>query len=156
MTRRIPFARLALAAMLTAAVTSTLAACGGRAKAEPGGGGDADAWPTGRTFTSTQVTERGQNRPLAPGTQITVRFPRGGELSVGAGCNSLGATGKISGGRLIITDLATTLKACSEDRMKQDAWVTDLFNGKPTWRLEGTELTIAGPEAEIRLTEAAS
>jgi len=156
MTRRIPYARLALATMLTAAVTSTLAGCGGRAKAGPGGGGAVDAWPTGRTFTSTAVTERGQDRPLAPGTQITFRFPREGELSVQAGCNYLGAKADVSAGRITVSEFASTAMACSNDRMQQDKFVVDLLSGKPTWRLDGTELTITGTEAEIRLTERSS
>jgi heat shock protein HslJ len=153
MTRRIPIARLALAAMLTAVLVA-LTACGGRAKAGPGGGVTGEtAWPTGRTFTATAITERGQDRPLAAGTQITFRFPRDGELSVQAGCNYLGAKGELSAGRLTVSNLGTTLMACSEDRMKQDSWVTDLLSGKPAWHLEGTELIITGADGEIRLSE---
>ena len=112
-----------------------------------------DAWPTGRTFTSTAVTERGQDRPLAPGTQITLLFPREGELSVRAGCNYLAAKAEISDGRIMVSDFASTAMACSEDRMQQDKFVIDLLSGEPTWRLEGAALTITGADAEIRLTE---
>lgn len=137
---------------LVVVVSAALGACGSGG-AGPGDGGSGSAWPTGRTFVSTAVTEGGKDRPLVAGTQVEIRFPREGELSLHAGCNYIGGMGRVRDGRLTVTDLSSTAMGCGEDRMRQDAWLVALLNERPAWSLSGGELVLTGGEAEIRLAQ---
>ncbi|HEX6870351.1 MAG TPA: META domain-containing protein [Micromonosporaceae bacterium] len=107
------------------------------------GAGLPDGWPEQRTFRSTQVTEDGHDRALAPGTRIELRFDRDGRLGANAGCNQLGADAKVEAGRLVLGDIAQTEMGCDADRMAQDAWLAGFLSGRPSWRLTGDTLVLA-------------
>ena len=116
MTRTAP---LALAATLLAA---TFAACSGGAGS--GSGGDLPAALDGRTFLSTEVV----GYELAPGSRLRLTFD-GESLGASGGCNSIGGTYRIEGGKLVADQLMTTEMACEEPLMAQDAWLIGLLAG---------------------------
>lgn len=99
---------------------------------EPAGDGtDLDsAALDGRTFTSTAVT----GRDVVAGSTITLTFTDG-DLSVNAGCNTIGGAYTLEGGRLSFTDQPrSTMMGCDEPLMDQDTWLTG-------WLVEGVALT---------------
>jgi heat shock protein HslJ len=112
------------------------------------------AWPEGREFESTSVTESGADRPLVAGTRLTVRFRAPGELEVRAGCNYLGVRGHLEGARLVPDSLLSTAIGCESERLAQDRWIVDFFNAGPTWQLRGDELTLRAGTTEIVLAPA--
>jgi heat shock protein HslJ len=109
------------------------------------------AWPEGRAFEATSVTESGAERPLVAGTRLTVRFRAPGELEAYAGCNYLGVRGHLEGARLVADSMLSTAIGCDSERLAQDRWVVEFFNAGPAWRVRGDELTLRTPTTEIVL-----
>ena len=63
----------------------------------------APAWPQGRTFLSTSVTENGAPRALVDGTRIELTFAEDDRVTANAGCNIMGGTGVVRDDMLILT-----------------------------------------------------
>lgn len=105
-----------------------------------------------RAFLSVAVTDGGAARPLVGGTRIRLDF-RTTDLGASAGCNSMGGTYKIDGGRLVVDAMFMTEMACDEDRMAQDDWLSKLLGSRPAVRLVGDELTLEGGSVVIRLLD---
>ena len=106
----------------------------------------------GRTFLSTAVTDGGGARDLVPGTRIRLSFDDG-RIGVQAGCNTMGASYRLDGGRLRITDAATTEMGCDPARQAQDDWVFAFLGAGPTVALAGDELTLTAGSTAIRFLD---
>jgi heat shock protein HslJ len=130
-------------------IVVALGACGQAGKASTPGGG----WPAGRTFLSISVTENGTQRPLVTGTRISVNFTGTDKVGASAGCNSMGGTARIEGGKLVVTDLATTDMGCEQPRMDQDTWFGNFLTSHPALSLAGDELVLSSSTIEIRFTD---
>jgi heat shock protein HslJ len=116
-----------------------------------GGGQNANAWPAGREFWSTAVTENGGDRPLA--ARITLRFRDNPEISADGGCNQIGITGHLDGDRFVATGFLSTNVACDQPRMDQDSWLVEFFQAGPTWQVSGDRLLLTTATTEIRLVD---
>lgn len=103
----------------------------------------------GRTFVSTQA----HGRDLVEGTQVSLTFDEG-HLSARAGCNTLFGGASWTDGVLEAPRLASTMMACSPDRMAQDTWLGDLLASSPTITLDGSTLTIGDTTKGLVLVEA--
>jgi heat shock protein HslJ len=116
------------------------------------GGGDesGDLW--GRTFLSSTVTVNGEDRPLAPGTRLSVTF-QDGDLRVHAGCNHMSGPVSLDGGRLDVGAFASTMMSCGDALDEQDRWLAGFLSANPTWRLDGDDLVLSTGDTEIRLTD---
>jgi heat shock protein HslJ len=125
-----------------------LGACG-----RGGAAGDQQGWPTGRTFLSTSVTGNGQIRQLVAGTRIELIFTDPDKIGVSAGCNSMGGTGRIDAGALVVTDLATTDMGCEQPLMEQDTWLSTFLTSRPAWSLQDNELVLSTNTTQIRLAD---
>jgi len=107
----------------------------------------------GRSFLSTGVLERGEERPLVPGTRIELSFA-GGRLSARAGCNLLGAAYRVEDGRLrLVGGVSTTEMGCDPERHAQDEWLAGFLGSSPRLELEGPRLTLSSGGTEIRLVD---
>lgn len=121
------------------AVVLTLAACAGVVGA---GGGEPPA-VGGRPFVSTSTT----GRDLVEGSRVRLIF-QADRISVRAGCNTLMGAAEWADGVLRLTGpLGSTMMACADALMDQDAWLSTFLESEPTITLEGTTLTL-GDEAE--------
>ena len=112
---------------------------------EPSGDGvvlDPNEW------VATKVT----GHDLVAGTTITLRF-NDGDLGGSAGCNSLGGTYTVEDGHLVVETLSTTDMGCDQDRMDQDAWLSEFLVTRPSLELDGSKLTLTDGEVTIELTE---
>ena len=98
----------------------------------------------GKTYLSTAV----KGASLVPGTRIRLSF-KDGTLSASGGCNSMGGTYTITGGRLTTTQMVTTDMGCEQPRMQQDQWLAALLSGS-TISLAGDTLTL--DDGTIQLT----
>ena len=98
----------------------------------------------GKTYLSTAV----KGATLVPGTQIPLSF-KDGSLSASGGCNSMGGTYTITGGRLTTTQMMTTEMGCEQPRMQQDQWLAALLSSS-TINLAGDTLTL--DDGTIQLT----
>jgi len=106
----------------------------------------------GITFVATEVTGA---HTIAPGSSITLTFERG-SLSARAGCNSMFGKYTISGGVLSAPQLASTMMACDEALMAQDAWLAAFLASSPTWNFENGTLTLTNGTDTIAMTKAPS
>lgn len=106
----------------------------------------------GREFLSTSVTVGGVDRPLVGETRIRIGFGED-DISASAGCNSFGATYRIDGGVLAISDGATTEMGCELALMNQDTWLFAFLGAQPTVALAGDELVLEEGDAVIALLD---
>jgi heat shock protein HslJ len=112
------------------------------------GAGDSGSL-SNRTFLSTSV----KNHDLLPGTRLWLSFPEQGKIAAQAGCNHLFGTLSFDGDKLVVTEMGSTDMACEESRMDQDSWVSAFLASKPTWKLQGDELTLTSGTTEIKLLD---
>lgn len=129
------------------ALLLALAGCSASTAVDPA----APTWPEGRTFTSTSVTEHGAARPLVTGTQITMRFAENYRIVIQAGCNELGVRGRLEGSTFVAESVASTAMGCPDERLSQDAWITELFDDRPELTFAGDDLTVAASDIVITL-----
>ncbi|HEY5881504.1 MAG TPA: META domain-containing protein, partial [Nakamurella sp.] len=122
----------------------------GSATASPGGraAGELD----GASFVATEVTG---THTIAPNSTITLTF-EGGSLSANAGCNSMAGRYVAVGGKLTAPQLASTMMACDEALMAQDAWLAAFLAAGPTYTLDGDTLTLTNGTDTIVLGPAPS
>jgi heat shock protein HslJ len=137
---------------LLAAALLLLAACG-----EPGSA----ATPPpenpmrGRTFLSTSITENGQPRPLVAKTRVRIQFAEDGRLIADAGCNSMQGPVRVEGGQLHIDGMSITEMACEPALQQQDEWLSAFLTGRPSWKLDGDNLTLTSGNTELVLLDRA-
>lgn len=106
----------------------------------------------GKVFSSTSVTEQGKPRTLVEGTKVELRFTDDDRLLANAGCNQMQGPVSLANGKLTVTDLSTTDMACPTPGLhEQDEWLSKLLAATPSWRMDGANLVITGPDAEIVL-----
>jgi len=101
----------------------------------------------GTTWTSTSVT----GHDLAEDSTIQLTFDSG-QLTVNAGCNTMGAAYEVDDGTLKWTGPAAgTLMGCSEELMAQDQWLTGLLTDGVEVSQDDTTLTLTDDDVEIVL-----
>jgi len=96
----------------------------------------------GREFLSTSIAVDGMNRDPVAGTVIRLSFADD-HLSANAGCNTFGATYRIEGDVLAVTDASTTEMGCDAALQTQDEWLFALLGAQPGITLEGNELVLS-------------
>jgi heat shock protein HslJ len=126
-------------------VAVALAAC---TAPGPAGGADVD----GRTFLSSSITDGGEDRPLVDGTQVRLAFADG-YVSANAGCNIIGGTYRIEGGRLQWDGGSMTEMGCDDERHAQDDWVAEFLGSDPEVTLDGDELTLTSGGVVMTLVD---
>jgi len=124
--------------------------------------------PMGKTYLSTAVAEDGSPRQLVSNTRIRLEFaevpnlneegPRVYDvLRAFAGCNRLGAAvaaGELlADGRLWIDGFGSTARGCKPPLRAQDEWLTKFLGSKPSWQLNGDQLTLTSAGTTITLLD---
>jgi heat shock protein HslJ len=133
-------------ALAGASLLLALTACGN----ESGAG----AVLTGKSYLSTAVTENGQPKQLAPKTRVRLQFTDDGRLVADVGCNSMQSKVSTSGGKLTLKgELASTAMGCPGPQQGQDAWLSKILSGEPTWTLDGSKLEVTGGSTTISLLD---
>ncbi|MEI8408211.1 MULTISPECIES: META domain-containing protein [unclassified Kribbella] len=130
-------------------------------------GGSAGS-PMGKTYLSTGVTEDGRPKELVAKTRVRLEFavvpnendegPRVYDvLRVFAGCNRLGAavaTGELlADGKLWIDGFGGTARGCDPPLQAQDEWLTGFLISRPSWQVNGDELTLTSAGTTITLLD---
>lgn len=112
----------------------------------PSGGGSSDGTGSGsvdgRIFLSTAITQDAEDFALVDGTRIRLAFNDGGQLSVSAGCNTIGGTYLVADGRLQFDGGSMTEMGCDPALHDQDEWVVEFLGADPELALDGDELTL--------------
>lgn len=121
-----------------------------------------DSGPVGRTvpeldgtsWIATTLTEHGQPRALAPGSQLRLDFADG-RIKVDAGCNAISGSYRLSEeSQLSVGDLSSTTMGCDQALMDQDTWVSQsVFNAPLLASVDGDTLTLSREGLEVVLTD---
>jgi heat shock protein HslJ len=106
----------------------------------------------GRQFLSVDVTVNGVQRQLVPGTRIQLSFTDG-NLGATAGCNHIGGSYRLEGGRLITDAMGMTEMGCDPARHDQDSWLSAFLGTQPQVRLAGSDLLLESSGTIIRLLD---
>ncbi len=104
----------------------------------------------GRTYVSTEVTERGQERALVPGSQLLLSFSSSG-VTASAGCNTLTAEGGIQDGRLVLDRAASTEIGCEPELASQEQWWASLLLSQPEVELGDRALTLRDGQSAVAM-----
>ncbi|RDI67298.1 META domain-containing protein [Nocardia pseudobrasiliensis] len=113
------------------------------------GHGDSDRpTPMGHTFVSTKV----DGTPIPGGGPLVLTFADG-RVSAQAGCNTSSGPVAFDGDVLRVSGLATTMMGCPGERGGADGWQTELLQAAPTWKLDGTTLTLTGNGKTVTLLD---
>jgi heat shock protein HslJ len=103
----------------------------------------------GRVFLSESVS----GETLVAGTQIRIAFA-GEQVSVSAGCNTLGAGYRIEDGHLVVHGgVSSTEMGCDEARHAQDEWLAAFLQATPRIVVTDTTATLSTTKTTIRLTD---
>ena len=90
---------------------------------------------------------------LVPGSSIELRF-EADSLSANAGCNTLFGRASIDGDELVAPTLASTRKACDDDLMQQDAWLSSFLGSRPTMEVLDQDLWLSqGDDTVVHLVQ---
>jgi heat shock protein HslJ len=137
--------------LVVAAALVLTAGCGEADGSGPGGPAEVEmADLAERGFDSVSVTD-GAQRPLRPGTTVTLSFDDD-EVHGSAGCNSLGSTASVDGGRLVVQGLGGTEMGCG-GRQYHDEWLSDLLTSRPEITLDGDRLTLSSGGTVVQLQD---
>ncbi|BDT99027.1 META domain-containing protein [Nocardia sputorum] len=137
-------ALFARSAPLVLVALCAIAAC---SRGEPDRGGG-EPTPVGRTFLSTDV----EGAPIPGGGPLTISFTED-RVAADAGCNKFTGAVSLDDQVLRVSGLATTLMACEDERHGADEWLSGLLNSRPSWRLEGSRLTLRSPDRTVTLLD---
>lgn len=100
----------------------------------------------GRSFVATATA----GVTVVPGTAIVLSFLNG-SLSVYAGCNTMLGPVTLTAGVLDTGPLASTMIACDQPLMAQDAWLGAFLESLPAWTLSGDVLVLDDGSRSITL-----
>jgi heat shock protein HslJ len=106
----------------------------------------------GREFLSAEILEGGAPFSLVPGTRVRLTFTDT-SVSASAGCNTIGGTHRIDGGRLVFEGGGMTEMGCDAPRDRQDQWLIAFLGSNPAAQLAGTDLTLDNGSTKMRLVD---
>lgn len=82
---------------------------------------------------------------------LTVTF-EDGLVSIAGGCNTVGGSYTVEDGRLSAGPMMSTMMACDDALMDQDAWISGLFEAGMQAGIDGDQLTLTADDTSITLT----
>ncbi|WP_067545057.1 META domain-containing protein [Nocardia crassostreae] len=107
-----------------------------------------EATPMGKDYVSTKV----EGLPIPGGGPLNLGF-EDSRVHASAGCNSASGPVSLTGNVLETDQLAMTLMGCPDETAGADGWMTGLLESKPTWKLDGPNLTISGNGSTVTLLD---
>lgn len=101
----------------------------------------------GTNWTLTSMN----GQPPVSGSTITAGFDAAGKVGGSSGCNSYGATYQVSGSSLTIGQAVSTLMACEETLMQQEADYLAALSATASYAVSGGTLTLKDSSGANRL-----
>jgi heat shock protein HslJ len=92
-------------------------------------------------WVSTSVTEDGQDRPLEPGTAISLAFTED-QVAASAGCNSMSGSTSWEGDVLVVSRVGGTEMGCDPPLMRQDEWLVGVLSSRPVVEVNEAGMTL--------------
>lgn len=81
--------------------------------------------------------------PAVPDTEAGIVFSNDGTVTGNSGCNGFGGSYKVAGDKITFSDVVSTLIACDDARMQQEAAVHQVLTDTATYKIEGNTLTLS-------------
>jgi heat shock protein HslJ len=87
--------------------------------------------------------------PASPDIETTLTFDADGKVSGNMGCNSFSGTFELNGDKIEFSPLMSTLMACEDPGMSQEAAAFNVLRETVTASFDGSNLTLTGPDEDV-------
>jgi heat shock protein HslJ len=84
----------------------------------------------------------GQQTPAAAGIETSLEFGTDGHVNGNVGCNSFGGNYEIKNGKILFSQMISTMMACQGPQMDQERATLKVLNGTARFQVQGNTLTI--------------
>ena len=90
-------------------------------------------------------------KPVVAGTTLTAAFSNEDRVSGSAGCNRYFGSARATNGSLSVGPLGSTMMACAQDVMEQEALYLAALQSATVYSIQGTELRLGLSESQVTL-----
>lgn len=90
--------------------------------------------------------------PAVEDVEAGLTFNEDGTVTGNSGCNGLGGTYTVEGDQVTFGEIVSTLMACEDPRMTQEAAVHQVLTDTATYKIEGNTLTLTNNDMVLVLT----
>ena len=104
------------------------------------------------TWKLTAYGPTGALTPAVTDAEATLTFGDDGTVGGSGGCNSLGGKYEVKGSQITFSDITSTLMACEDPRMAQEAFVTQVLSGTAEFEIENNTLTLTNNDKVLVFT----
>jgi heat shock protein HslJ len=89
--------------------------------------------------------------PAVEGTEAGITFNEDGTVAGNTGCNGFGGNYTVEGDQVTFSEIVSTLIACEEPIMSQEAAVLQVLTDAATYQIEGNTLTLTNNDIVLVL-----
>ena len=107
---------------------------------------------SGTTWRLVSTASMGTQTPAVPNVPTKLAFAKDGTLAGNLGCNSIGGSYTVKGNQITFGQLSTTLMACPDPQMAQEANAFLVLKDTAGFKLDGSTLTITSADHGTTLT----
>jgi heat shock protein HslJ len=104
------------------------------------------------TWKLTAYGPSGVLTPAVPDAEAILTFNDDGIVGGSGGCNSLGGKYEVNGSQITFSEITSTLMACEDPRMAQEAFVTQVLTGAAEFEIENNTLTLTNNDMVLVFT----
>ena len=104
----------------------------------------------------TAYGSQGSTSPTVPDSEAGLTFSDEGTVTGNSGCNSLGGTYEVKGDQITFSTITSTLMACDESHMAQEAAVHQVLDSTATYSVEASTLTLTNDDMMLVFTSAST
>ena len=106
----------------------------------------------GTSWTLISYGSTGNQTPVAPGIGTSLIFGTDGQVNGNLGCNSFGENYEVNNGKIVFSQMISTMMACQEPQMTQETTSFQVMTGTVNFKLEGNTLTIYDASGAMAIT----
>lgn len=86
------------------------------------------------------------------GIETSLDFGADGRVNGNVGCNSFGGNYEVKNGKIVFTEMLSTMLACQGPQMDQERAVLQVMNGTVSFQLQGNSLVIQAADGVDAIT----
>lgn len=100
----------------------------------------------------TSFGSAGTTSPAVEGSDAELTFSEDGTVAGNSGCNGFGGNYTVEGDQVTFSEIVSTLIACEEPLMAQEAAVLQTLTDTASYKIEGNSLTLTNNDTVLVLT----
>jgi heat shock protein HslJ len=104
---------------------------------------------TGVTWKLVSYGPPGEEMAAVPGVPTSLVFSDDGTVGGTMGCNQFGGDYETSGDQIAFGSIISTLMACEEPLMNQEAAILAMLSGTVAYQVDGTKLTLTAEDGLV-------